>query len=96
MFDALTSRRPYKEPFTFEASMKILEQGRGSHFDPVLVEAFARIARPLWERLGGREDETPQEELQTIVRAYFPLARYPGPLIDSDGIAVQAAAIGIL
>ena len=71
VFDALTSCRPYKEPFTFEASMEILAQGRGSHFDPALVDAFARIARPLWERLGGREDETSKEELRAIVRAYF-------------------------
>ncbi len=32
VFDALTSRRPYKEPFYFEKTMEILKPGRGSHF----------------------------------------------------------------
>lgn len=38
VFDALTSRRPYKEPFSFEDSIKIIEEGKGTHFDPNIVE----------------------------------------------------------
>ncbi|MCK5407315.1 MAG: HD-GYP domain-containing protein, partial [Candidatus Krumholzibacteria bacterium] len=34
VFDALTSRRPYKEAFTYDDSMHVLETGRGTHFDP--------------------------------------------------------------
>lgn len=41
VFDALTSRRPYKEPFSIEKSLSIIEEGRGSHFDPAVVDAFA-------------------------------------------------------
>ena len=40
VFDALTSRRPYKESFSFEESMKIIEKNRGSHFDPKFLDAF--------------------------------------------------------
>ncbi|MEK7877141.1 MAG: HD domain-containing phosphohydrolase, partial [Pseudomonadota bacterium] len=36
VFDALTSRRPYKEPLPFDEAMAILERGRGTHFDPPL------------------------------------------------------------
>lgn len=39
VLDALTSRRPYKEPLTFEESMKIIEEGKGTHFDPIIVDA---------------------------------------------------------
>lgn len=40
VFDALSSSRPYKKAFSREKCFEILEQGRGTHFDPVLLEAF--------------------------------------------------------
>jgi len=40
VFDALASRRPYKEPFSREACIDIIRQGRGSQFDPEVVDAF--------------------------------------------------------
>lgn len=40
VFDALTSRRPYKDPFSNDRAFQIVEEGRGSHFDPDLVDAF--------------------------------------------------------
>jgi len=70
VFDALTSKRPYKEPLTFEQAMESLQEGRGTHFDAALLDVFARIARPLYERLGGK-DEVPREELAEIVRIWF-------------------------
>lgn len=41
VFDALTSKRPYKEPFSVEKALQIIEEGRGSHFDPTVLDAFA-------------------------------------------------------
>lgn len=43
VFDALTSQRPYKQPWTIEATMELLENQAGKHFDPKLVEAFKQI-----------------------------------------------------
>ncbi len=40
VFDALTTRRPYKEPFTLEKSYRIIREGSGKHFDPAVVDAF--------------------------------------------------------
>jgi putative two-component system response regulator len=40
VYDALSSKRPYKEPFTHERSKEIILEGRGSHFDPDVVDAF--------------------------------------------------------
>ena len=40
VYDALRSRRVYKEPYSHEKSSDILMSGRGSHFDPVLVDVF--------------------------------------------------------
>jgi len=42
VFDALTSRRPYKEPWEFDLAAKYLRENAGSHFDPALVELFLR------------------------------------------------------
>lgn len=38
VFDALTSRRPYKEPYSFEQSIEMINKGKGKHFDPNIVE----------------------------------------------------------
>ena len=40
VFDALTTERPYKNAMTSEAALALLEQERGSHFDPACVDAF--------------------------------------------------------
>lgn len=40
VFDALTSKRPYKEAFSLERSFKIIEEGRGKHFDPEITDIF--------------------------------------------------------
>jgi putative two-component system response regulator len=40
VFDALTSRRPYKEPWSLDEAKAHLLANAGSHFDPACVEAF--------------------------------------------------------
>lgn len=40
VYDALRSRRPYKEPMSHEEARSILLEGRGAHFDPLVIEAF--------------------------------------------------------
>jgi HD-GYP domain-containing protein (c-di-GMP phosphodiesterase class II) len=71
VFDALTSARPYKKPLDFEEAMELLEQGRGKHFDPTILDAFAKIARGLHERYAGREGEDLRQELADLVAEYF-------------------------
>ncbi|NOQ66013.1 MAG: HD domain-containing protein, partial [Desulfobacterales bacterium] len=71
VFDALTSKRPYKEPFPYDMSIEILQEGRGTHFDPALVDMFISIAQPLYDLLSGKEDNIPQEELGGIIEEYF-------------------------
>ena len=71
VFDALTCRRPYKEPFPFEKSLAIVVEERGTHFDPAVVDAFASIAEALYRDLANREDVGLNQELDVIVRRYF-------------------------
>ena len=40
VFDALSSARPYKKPFSRAKCFEILEEGRGQHFDPQVLDAF--------------------------------------------------------
>ena len=40
VFDALVSRRSYKKPFTFDQAMKMIEEGAGTQFDPVIAGIF--------------------------------------------------------
>jgi putative two-component system response regulator len=40
VFDALISRRVYKEPMSFAEAREIIARGRGSQFDPDVVDAF--------------------------------------------------------
>jgi response regulator RpfG family c-di-GMP phosphodiesterase len=43
VYDALMSERPYKRAFTHEQSVAIITEGRGAHFDPLLVDLFLSI-----------------------------------------------------
>lgn len=40
VFDALRSKRPYKEPFSLDRSFDIMTEERGFHFDPDLLDLF--------------------------------------------------------
>ena len=40
VFDALVSRRSYKEPFTIEKALEIIRTDAGTHFDPLVAQAF--------------------------------------------------------
>jgi HD-GYP domain-containing protein (c-di-GMP phosphodiesterase class II) len=54
-----------------EEATQILQQGRGMHFDPVLVDLFASLAKDLHARYGGREDPGLRMELNQLVQRYF-------------------------
>lgn len=40
VLDALMTKRPYKEAFSFEKSVEIILKGKGSHFDPSIIDVF--------------------------------------------------------
>jgi putative two-component system response regulator len=43
VYDALRSKRPYKEPFSHQQSFEIILKGAGNHFDPVVIETFMTL-----------------------------------------------------
>ena len=40
VYDALVESRPYKQAFSHEKAVQIINEGRGTHFDPVLIDLF--------------------------------------------------------
>ncbi len=43
VFDALLSRRQYKEPLTKQQALEIMQKGSGTQFEPCIIEALAKI-----------------------------------------------------
>jgi len=43
IYDALISHRVYKKPFTHTKAVNIILEGKGSHFEPDMVDAFMEI-----------------------------------------------------
>lgn len=68
VFDALVSKRSYKEPFTFEKAMDIIREGAGTQFDPLIAEVFieageeARAISAAQEEMLGQGIRTFAEE----------------------------------
>lgn len=59
VFDALTSKRPYKEAYSFDRSFGIITEGSGKHFDPVIIESITRHKDELHEVYISFEKSTP-------------------------------------
>jgi len=43
VYDALISRRPYKEPWPHDKAVKLISDNRGAHFDPDIADAFIAL-----------------------------------------------------
>jgi putative two-component system response regulator len=43
VYDALISDRPYKKAFSHEEAARIIIDGSGTHFDPVLIDVFKEV-----------------------------------------------------
>lgn len=50
VFDALVSKRCYKDAFTYDKAFSIIEEGLGTQFDPVLDRLFSEC-EPELEKL---------------------------------------------
>lgn len=60
VYDTLISRRPYKSAMPHETAIEIIREGRGTHFDPDMTDAFLEIAetiRGIAARFADSDDE---------------------------------------
>lgn len=65
VYDALTSKRVYKPSYSHEDAKQIIIDGSGSHFDPILVEAFTELS----------------DNFNKIREELTPVNKIPGPVI---------------
>lgn len=66
VYDALTSERPYKKPFSHEKSMAIIVSKSGTDFDPELVTEFVNIGNKIKECLLNKEEVLIQQNFFTF------------------------------
>jgi HD-GYP domain-containing protein (c-di-GMP phosphodiesterase class II) len=78
-FDAMTSDRPYRRGMRTEVALDILRENAGTQFDPVVVDAFCRLAQEgMIEPIIGGPDKAHELSLQGLAAA---LAEpHPDPL----------------
>jgi HD-GYP domain-containing protein (c-di-GMP phosphodiesterase class II) len=71
VFDALTSRRPYKEPFSVGTSVGIIRESRGSHFDPAVADLFLEQAEALYGEICHEDESLLHGKLEEAIKLYF-------------------------
>ncbi len=71
VFDALTSRRPYKPALPLDQAMRMLAEGRGAHFDPNILDAFVPLAPELLREYAAAGEAYLKEHLAEFERRYF-------------------------
>jgi adenylate cyclase len=59
VYDAISTRRLYAEPITHHEAVAFIVKGRGTHFDPAVVDAFLQVAPVLASLGAGLEEATP-------------------------------------
>lgn len=71
VFDALTSKRPYKESYSLEYSLRMMLSEVGSHFDPEIYDLFAKNVQTVYETIVSFSETQLEETLHTIMQDYF-------------------------
>ncbi|MCG6930792.1 MAG: HD domain-containing protein [Desulfofustis sp.] len=70
-FDALTTKRPYRDPLDVDKAVERLESKSGTQFDPVLLAAFIEIAPKLREVVSNLEGKALERELSGVLKKYI-------------------------
>ncbi|WP_425488921.1 HD-GYP domain-containing protein [Cognatilysobacter xinjiangensis] len=86
IYDALISRRCYKDPFPHERAMQMMRELRGVTFDPVVLDAFFAIEKEIRRIAGNFRDEDEEEASVSLSRM---LQGHAGA--DASGDVVRAA-----
>ena len=79
VFDALTTRRPYKKEFSLDKSFAIIEARRGTYFDPRLVDVCL-ACREEFEELYNQQkksgDILTRDDLDNLMQTVFAVGSY--------------------
>jgi len=69
-FDAMTSDRPYRKAMPYSIALEIIEQNKGTQFDPALADRFIEMIKEKMEHKSGGVDIS-ADELSTLFNGYF-------------------------
>ena len=103
VYDALTHDRVYREAFEAEVALRTIREGRGTQFDPAVLEAFLEVhdeIRELQERFPDqmlkRDEAGPEEGARPvsvlIVEDHNAVARGLALLLRGQGMEVAGVA----
>lgn len=56
VFDALTTQRPYKDAIPVDEAIRMIQEQRGTHFDPEVVDAFLAAIREIRAIMDNYQD----------------------------------------
>ncbi|MCW8884588.1 MAG: HD-GYP domain-containing protein [Motiliproteus sp.] len=71
VFDALSSERPYKQPYPLERTLEIIADDAGSHFDPQLAELFCSYATQWHEKVSGMNNQQLEQVFRQMLARYL-------------------------
>ena len=71
VFDALSSERPYKEPYPLAQALSMIEEAAGSHFDPQLVQLFCQHAEQWQQQLAQMSGQQLEQMFQQLLTRYL-------------------------
>ena len=71
VFDALTSKRPYRNPVSYDEALRMMQEERGKRFDPDLLDKFMDIAPDLHRDICLAGDERLVGMLADLRAVYF-------------------------
>lgn len=83
VFDALTTKRPYRDALPVEDSLNFIIERRGAHFDPNLVDAFLEIKDDI---LGIKAQ---YKENQESLLVQLTEKKYKSPLITNKAMSIM-------
>jgi HD-GYP domain-containing protein (c-di-GMP phosphodiesterase class II) len=89
VFDALTSRRPYKDRLPLEQTLDLMRRQSGSHFDPRLLEAFLDIAPELHTYFDRASDNALEQDLRAVVTHYWNSRRGMSSQLWREGLDMK-------
>jgi putative two-component system response regulator len=78
VYDALRTRRPYREAWESERALEYIESRAGTEFDPDVVRPFISMMRQLDRRLVIVDETTPVRETSQLTVAAAPVAASGG------------------
>lgn len=71
VYDALSSKRPYKAPMPFGQVMSILGEGRGTHFDPAVLDTFEFMAPGIRDRINSLDEAGIKRLMADMIERHF-------------------------